>query len=288
MSITLERAIASWRTGATLLLLTALAVPSPAAPPDLEGFEKSSEVQRFGPENLWEYINGGAEVFVDLGFEQLEVMDYTGADDLSFTLSVYDMGSALGAFGIFHTEISEKASVLEIGGGATVSPPYQGLMYKDRWYIKIETLEGELTQTSGAAALSTVANALAGADGEPAELSSLPSDEQIPGSRGYTVDSYLGLSELRHCVYASYRDAAAREYQVFRIVPFDDETPETIWKALEARWVRLDQSGQAALARMVPYSGLAGVIRDDEGQLLGVAGCPSKEILQERLRRLVE
>jgi hypothetical protein len=266
----------------SLLLIAATTV---ATMPDVAGLEQSSEVQRFGPENLWEYINGGAEVFVQYGFQQLEVADYS-SDDLSFTLSLYDMGSALGAFGMLDKEASEKTTMLEIGGLAVVSPPYQALLFKDRWYVKLEVLEGELSPETGAETLTRVAEALPGEDGLPAELQRLPQSELVPGSQSFVAEGYLGLSELRRCVFARYLDSDGVEYQVFTVVPAEDATAEETWKSLETRWTRIDQEARVVLARMVPYSGLAGVTRGSSGELIGVAGCKSKEALLQRLAQL--
>ena len=53
----------------TALLVLAASIPLSAVEfPDVEGWEKTSEVKTYTPDNLWEYINGAADQFIEYGF----------------------------------------------------------------------------------------------------------------------------------------------------------------------------------------------------------------------------
>ena len=71
----------------------------------LEGWHVAEGPSSFVPEGLWEYLNGGAPRYQAYGFERLVHSRYQLGDDphASVIADVYDMGSELGAFGIYRT-----------------------------------------------------------------------------------------------------------------------------------------------------------------------------------------
>lgn len=93
------------------LVLTAMAVaamPVLAQPPEIHvpvpgGWTAVDQEYRYGREDLWEYINGAAELFLTYRFRDLVVADFEQGDG-ALTISLYDMGSPLDAFGIYETE----------------------------------------------------------------------------------------------------------------------------------------------------------------------------------------
>ena len=119
----------------------AVAQPDPIHVPVPSGWTAIDEEYRYDRENLWEYINGAAELFLSYGFSELIVLDVEKGDS-GLTLSVHDMGSSLGAFGIFEREKPSTGDQLDgIGAAAILQPPYRGLFLKDRFYVKAEVGE---------------------------------------------------------------------------------------------------------------------------------------------------
>ncbi len=73
----------------------------------------AGQTRHFGKDNLYEYINGHAEYFIGAGFLGLEVGEY-GGDGQSgpqLVVNVYDMGSALNAFGVLVQEAGAQEAV---------------------------------------------------------------------------------------------------------------------------------------------------------------------------------
>src|SRR4030042_4975524 len=71
------------------------------------GFEKGWSWQgvprHFTVQNLYEYIDGEAELYYAYGFRELATLTYfwKNPEDTFFTVNVYDMGDSLNAFGIY-------------------------------------------------------------------------------------------------------------------------------------------------------------------------------------------
>ncbi|MDZ7318533.1 MAG: hypothetical protein ONB11_05220, partial [candidate division KSB1 bacterium] len=163
--------------------------------PEIPGWQPLSEVTSYDAENLYEYIDGAADQFLDYGFRRLQTRDFA-VDSLKLTVEIYDMGSQLNAFGIYQAERPPDAPGLTWGTEAIVSPPFQCLLLKDVYYVKVNVFEGELSDSSGSRLLAAIAAALPGKADFPAELQWLPTKNMIAGSAGFTRVRFLGVPEL--------------------------------------------------------------------------------------------
>jgi hypothetical protein len=250
----------------------------------IAGWSPNGEPATYDATGLWELINGGADIFLSYGFETVTVQNFS-AGDVTASVAVYDMGRPLNAFGIYRTEAPPEAAALPVGTEAVVSPPYQCLLLKDRYYVKVEAYEGDIDQATGESLVAAIVNALPGEATLPPEFAALPTDGMVAGSSQYSRESLYGLAELDECVHAAYIDDAGSEYQVFVVLPIDEVTTEDVWQRLASAWQETDLGGDAVLFREVPYSGLVGVIRSNGG-VIGVANAADEEQLLERLGRV--
>ncbi len=75
------------------------------------GWRMSSRVQEFGPENLYEKINGEAEKFLRRGFKSLHyIVLRSDSDEDEIAIELFDQGDQKGSMGIFSEYVSgEKA-----------------------------------------------------------------------------------------------------------------------------------------------------------------------------------
>ena len=91
--------------------VAAVSQPSGVHVPVPHGWTAVDQEYRYGRDDLWEYINGAAELFLTYKFRELVVADFEQGDD-ALTVSVYDMGSPLDAYGVFETEKPAEAEAL--------------------------------------------------------------------------------------------------------------------------------------------------------------------------------
>lgn len=244
--------------------------------PDPAGWRPAGEVSSHGADGLWQLINGAADQFLAYGFRQLRIRELE-ADGVRVTLQLYDMDEPLNAFGIFRTEAA-GLDPRPIGAGAVVSPPYQALLAVDRFYVKVETLEGELAETPAVALLESLVAELPGSNGVPDAVVLLPEAGRVDGTVGYALDGLLGLDELDHCVHADYRDAGGATFTRFVLLPEEGEAAGAVWQQLAEVW-RVDRiGGLEILHREIPYTGLVGIVPAD-GHLTGAAGAPDLDTL---------
>ncbi len=239
---------------------------------------------RYNRENLWEYINGAAELFLTYGFQELIVADFEQGD-MALTVSVYDMSRALDAFGVFDTEKPAKSDRLDgVGSAAVLQPPYRGLLLKDRFYVKVEAGGGDITAEMLQAAMQDIADGLPGDNELPAQLKALPEAGRLPGTVAFAGANFLGLNDLRNCLYADYKLSGGTEYRLFVMTP-----RASFLSNQEGRWTRqdhaVDQGKGFIYSRQIPYSGVV-VLLGNEDQLMGVSGLEDVEKATELLESL--
>ena len=257
---------------------TASCARGPSGFPEVDGWTQAGDVRVYTAENLWEYINGAAMLFVEYGVRTCTTTDMSAAG-VSVTVDLYEMASPLGAAGVFRRENSGEEVNLGGASVAALSPPYQALLVKGSTYAKVNVFEGELTESEGRQLLQGLAASLPGEADMPSEFSLLPQEGKVAGSEGYQPGSLLSLAELTDCIYAEYRGSEGETWEGFVVLP---SAAPAVWEALADRWDSFEYDGLTVRFREVPYSGLVGITRTDSG-MFGVSGAPDETQLRERL-----
>ncbi len=107
--------------------------------PGITGWQLAGDSYHYLPGNLYNYINGAADLFISYGFVKLVGAEYTpGSDRKDYLIAdIYDMGNKLNAFGVFQSKRNPESSLLKIGTGAYGDEKYI-FFYKDRFYAEIQ------------------------------------------------------------------------------------------------------------------------------------------------------
>ena len=270
-----------------LVILSMSAIPAAAQPPEINvpvpaGWTAVDQEYRYGRENLWEHINGAAELFLTYRFRELVVADFEQGE-ASISVSVYDMSRPLDAFGVFESEKPSSAETLEgVGSAAVLQAPYQGLLLKDRFYVKIEAGGGDVSAESLRGALQDVAAGLPGDNGLPPQLAVLPQEGRVPGSVAFAGGNFLGFDDLKGCLYADYKTGEVQEYRVFVMKP-----GATFLRNEAGKWTQSEQDGRMLFTRKVPYRGVV-VLVGDQKEMIGVSGFESVVRATELLESLLK
>ena len=248
--------------------------------PTIEKWRPEGEARTYTRDNLWQAINGAAEQFISYGLQEMTSQDIRSGN-LIVTVSIYDMGDSLNAYGIYVTEKGDDDTVLGIGTESVLLPPFQALLLKDRYYVRMDVFEGEIDASSGRGLLAAFSDVLPGATTLPVELQMLPAGGKLQDTEGYIKRSCFGLSELRECVYAQY-GPRTRPYRAFAIARGAD----TLLSEIEKKWKPRSFPGGTLLYRRVPYMGLVGVTATEKG-LFGVADVKDESEMAVLLQQLV-
>ena len=247
---------------------------------ELEGWQRMTEPVMYQQDNLWEYINGWADLFISYGFAELEAHEFTNGTQ-SFTLDIYDMSVPINSFGVYMAERSQGESSLKIGTEAVVIPPYQCLYLKDKYYVKIQVFEGKLTSALGKIILENLDKKINGSAEYPQEFKNLPTKNLIEDSYRFVKESYLGLSELKECIVASYENDSGGKYDTFLMLTKNDVDPKKIIGSLSNKWENSLVSGKKIYYRKVPYKGYVGLILLGDKKIYGISGLKDLDTLKQ-------
>jgi len=246
------------------------AIPEPGFAP---GWAKSGPLRTFTGQDLFNQIDGGAELFLEFGFIKLRLQGYA-RDKAELTLNAYEMESAASALGVYLMKMGKETPFPEIGARNSCEE-IQLTVLKGRYFIQVDNLGEVPAATAEAVAL---ANAfLAGVANEPANtpLDALPSEGKLAGSerlvRGpYGLQPYftfgegdtLSLGGRTYGALAAYRMPGGASFTRL-VVPYPD--PEASAAALAHLKANLDPYMKVAADRpdgfdFVDFQGKKGTV----------------------------
>lgn len=158
---------------------------SAALPPGIQGWQKFVPESVYGPDNLFEYIDGGAELYLSYQFRQLLALVYTREGFPEIKVDIFDMGNAANAFGVFS---HSRESVDEFVAPRVESEYASGLLtfWKGKYYISILAYPETDEQREVIKALARqLATTIKEDSPKPGIVSRLPIENLLPGSVRY-------------------------------------------------------------------------------------------------------
>jgi hypothetical protein len=182
----------------------------PGLPPKINGWARLPEIELYTPDNLYEYINGAAELYLSYDFKQLYVGEYFNADSASMVVDIYYHDSPLNAFGIYSQEKPLNGNFINIGAQAY----WQELLlnfFVGEYYVKISGYD--IVQNSEKIIkefAKEIARKLGGVTGLPEMISCFPDSSKIKHSEKYVAKNYLGYSYFHSAFTAEYKHDTKR------------------------------------------------------------------------------
>ncbi len=131
-----------------------IAEPSdlPLLPPDrfLGMWLKLDAPRVFAGAELYGYIDGGAEIFLELGFERLTVQRYSGRDQVGapagsspeLQIQIYRMRDTIAATGIYFINCGKESPDPSFPERHTINR-YQLLFKRHQYYVVVSNFQGE-------------------------------------------------------------------------------------------------------------------------------------------------
>jgi hypothetical protein len=161
----------------------------------------------YTPDDLYEYIDGEAELYLAYDFVEMATLTYFwgDAEDTSFVVDIYDMGTSLNGFGLYSSYRQPGYRFEEIGTEAVVSD-YMIRFYQGRYVVEIRW---ENTSKRVTDAVRTVARQVSERIEDeavaPAILSLLPAEDRMEKTLRYAPGEMLNQDFLPGGLEALYR-----------------------------------------------------------------------------------
>ena len=174
---------------------------------DLPGWGDAAGLRVYTPEDLWEKINGRADLYLAFHMARMVFGTYSDSRDPGRFIDVYwyDMGAPDNAFGIYRAEMSSEPRSIDVGreGYAT---PGGVFFWKGGSYVRVEASDGSEELADAALAVArAVAKAVPDEERRLWADDLLPAEDRVAGSFGYEATDAFSLGFLNDVFRAEYR-----------------------------------------------------------------------------------
>lgn len=222
--------------------------------PVLPGYKLITDYPVFGPDNLWDFINGAADTYLAYGFVDLHVAEYKKGKNV-IKLEIYRHIDHTMAFGIYSTERSPTFRFMNLGAQGYIADGAVNFL-KGNYYVKIRTFsKNEKTLQSTESLALKVSNILEGDSKMPATLSQFPEIGKKKNEETYINESVLGHKFLNKAYKAIY-EVGTDNFSIFLM---ENKSPEETWKSanayLEAAGIDSTESGSGKYMFTDGYNG---------------------------------
>ena len=204
--------------------------------PELDSWRMTEKPESYYPENLFEYINGAAEMYLAYEFKELIVVQQQKEQsEKNVAVEIYDMGNETNAFGIYSAERYPDNRFIEIGLQGYLEEGTLNFLV-DRYYIKLLCFECEDQSEDVLKAFSQEIVKRVGQTGSlPPLLKAFPSRGKQSNSENFVLRNFMGYSFLHNGYSAKYK-LNDLEFDCFIAEGEDDtDAAEMLQKYLEAK-----------------------------------------------------
>ena len=212
-------------------MLSLIPEPSPA------GSTAQAAASFYSPDNLYQYMDGGADIFILYGVRTLLHQEFR-AGEVDVTVDIFDMRSSDTAFGMYAAERAPNYRFVKIGAEGYQDEGTLNFL-QDRYYVK---LAGFGAGADGV--LDTFARALSAKIGAnpvfPSLLARLPSENRKPHSEQYMPNDPLGHPFLGPAYVVAY-SAGNQESKLFVTLARDEADAQRRFKQLTEHFSKTGQ-----------------------------------------------
>jgi hypothetical protein len=181
---------------------------------EVAGLSARSGEEFYVPRNLFDYMNGQAEMYLDYGFRLLLAREYAAGDGSPITIELFRMASPAEAFGIYAAERTPEDQEVRVGAEGYQGGNVLGF-WKGPYYVKILCAQASpitkalLEKTGG-----NVADKIRGTYARPEVFSFFPEEFRVKRSERLIPKNFLGQSFLKNGFRVDY-EKEGKNYQIF-------------------------------------------------------------------------
>ena len=151
--------------------------------------------QEFKGDDLYLYIDGGAEIYREYGFEQVVVQDYKNLGGKGFSLEIFRMSNPEAAFGMYTFKRSPKGKVISIGAEGQMEDYYLNF-WKGPYLVTLTAYDTDAKTMDGLTLAARIVDKKIHEEAKrPSLIAVLPGEGLVETSVRY-FRGYLGFMNL--------------------------------------------------------------------------------------------
>jgi hypothetical protein len=164
---------------------------------EIAGWFKEDVHRIYKGESLYEYINGGAEIYHEYGFEQVITQDYSNKAGESLSLEIFEMEDATAAYGIYTFKTGTTGKRISLGNQAVLESYYINL-WQAQFVVTISAFsQSEEMQQILITFAEFVCEKLPTGGKPPEIINILPKENKVEGSLKY-IEGKIALYNYYH------------------------------------------------------------------------------------------
>ena len=189
--------------------------------PEIEGWKLTIEPKVYTPDNLWDLIDGAADVFLSYDFQDLHIAEYSNNKNQTVRVEIYRQSSPMNAFGIYAAERMPDYNFIQIGVQGYTSQDVMNF-FTGNLYVKIMVSGTTNIPEDKLILIGKQINSNLAYDNKwPEELTVFPETGKLKNSENYIAKNFLGYEFLKSAFTAEYK--GEKNYKLF-IMHFPDKT----------------------------------------------------------------
>ena len=246
--------------------------------PEIEGFVLEINKEIYYPENLYDLIDGAADMYLEHEFTDLHLCEYK-TEDITISVEAYKHKDLKNTFGIYSTERSPDYNYINIKTEGYLQENSLNF-FKNNYYIKINgySESGKLPDETLKSIAEKISDAISDSEDYPDVIKILPMENKIAHSEGYANKSFQGYSFLNLVYFARY--TGDTEFTIFII-----ENNDGIGKDIVSKYYNFagitDETPKKGINEINDkYSGMVYLCLTNK-YLIGFLNCTDKEIVKQ-------
>ena len=177
--------------------------------PQLSGWKITQDDPVYTANNLWDVIDGAADLYLEFAFVDLHIARYISTDTIEVKVELYRHASSEDAFGMYSQERDTGYNFIPMGVQGYLQ---QGVLnfITGPYYIKMSTFQaGNKAQEEMLAIGKKLTEHLKQKNTMPRLFQVFPKERKLPHTEQYVARNFLGYSFLNSAYVAAYKDSSA-------------------------------------------------------------------------------
>ncbi|MBE0652579.1 MAG: hypothetical protein IH594_02205 [Bacteroidales bacterium] len=239
----------------------------------------------YTPDNLWNYINGAATVYLAYGFTSLRMAEYTKGKN-SITVEIYNHKDAYTAFGIYSSERSPGYNFIDVGAQGYLEGSVLNF-FTAEYYVKIHSNSEKPPELIAMKEIAeNISQQISPQPDFPDIIRRFPLDGKVPNSEKYISQNYLGHDFLQGVFTADYKKE--EEFTIFHIERSGpDECRQLLMNYFEFTGQDPDDIKEGMLVVRDKFNGDVFILWKGN-RMMGIVGSEDEEKMSELLMRMME
>lgn len=250
--------------------------------PDMDGWNKNLGDKVYTSENLWQLINGAADIFLTYNFEDLHIAEYENNDEM-IRVELYRHKTVDDTYGIYSAERMPDYPQVSLG---TQGYKSEGVVnfFAGNYYVKIMSAGVKESDEKNILLIAEKVQAkLNQPTSMPAVLKLFPEDGMVYLSDSYIAQNFMGYSFFHHAFVMKYENPAG--FQMF-IIYLPDQVQQMTDLYIKQVKIENVKETEGILVIKDQFNGTV-FLKQYHGYLIGVMNTESFDIAKDYINKSV-